>query len=320
MSQLITRPFQQSDYSRLRSLWNAAYPDSICTTTGLMIDDGQRNPSMMRWRRTALVNSSVVGVGAFEHWKEFFHPDEYLVHLLVEPERQGKGIEDQLYSDLLSVAEGQKPLLLRALVRENYESLQKFLIQKGFTRSTIRRFIYLDLKTCDLTPFEELKQQFSKTDFRFFSFSDLRNDSQRSFKLYNLYSELIEDIHNPKPTQLSYEEYLTDIEDAEMEQMSWVALENNECVGQITLRPNQVTNQLYIEIMGVTRPYRRSKVGLALLLYAIGQARMTDYAAVTAHTDWQNGGTISLAKMLGFTFPISHVHYVKKLAEDTGQE
>lgn len=109
---LIIRPINDEsleDYRAVANLYGYAYPEEQTDPVGLKISDRVLDRKYTCERYVAEHRGLIAGVGCFEHWESFYHPREYLLHVIVAPDYQKQAIGHAVYHYTMEKLEKLKP-------------------------------------------------------------------------------------------------------------------------------------------------------------------------------------------------------------------
>lgn len=291
-------PNDEADYNALARLYRYAYPEESVSASGLKMSDYARAPELICQRWFAEQNKVIVGVGGFEHWAAFYHPDKYLLHLIVAPEHQQKGAGTALYNYLIDQLEKRQPQFVRAWVQQAQEQSVAFAEKRGFSKIKLKWNVKLDLKTWSIEPFAEQIQHINRDGIEVKSLSAVRLETGYQAKLYDLYVMTLNNIEGVDETSVpSFDEFINEI-DHGSDELFFIALHNNLYVGMWQLEHESV-NTLYGGIMAVEKSYRRRGAALALAVHGIARAKSFQYKSLTVHTDEDNQAILGLTEKMG---------------------
>lgn len=312
------RPFADTsdDYQALASLFAYAYPEEKPSPIELRLLDKFRDPKFICERWVAVEDGSVKGVGGFEHWEAFYHPHRYLLHIVVSPEEQGKGLGSALYEQAMTRLVTLRPQLVRAwLLKENIGGT-RFAEARGFVREKLKWNLTLDLPRCDLRPFAAHIEALHRAGIYFKTVAEMASDPERDSKINDLYSETVRAINSVDAGILpSLEEIIRKgASDPFYLNYTLLAVRGEEYIGMWALEPG-AGGSLYGGAMSVRPEYRRRGVALGLMVSGIGLARERKHIALVGHTDENNKAILAMAERLGFTHLPAQILYVKRFEE-----
>ena len=299
------------DYRALATLYRYAYPEESVTATGLELADNARPPEFVCRRWFAEENGMIRGVGGFEHWESYFHPDKYLLHIIVAPDFQNRAIGSALYDQVLKDLELRRPQFARAWIQENRRASIDFAKHRGFTQIKLKWNIRLELKSWSVEPFLEQAETIRRTGIEIKSLAELNKDSGNLSKLYDLYLMTLQSIEAADTAKVpGFEEFSEQIGHSS-DDLFFIALDGDRYVGMWQLE-NESVNSLFGGIMAVDAEYRRRGAAFALAVDGIAQAKHFQYQTLTVHTDEHNKAILALTKKMGFTHLPAQIFFSKQ--------
>lgn len=313
---LIIRPQtidNPNDYKALAGLYRYAYPEQSSTASGIKWSDNARAPELIQERWFAEQNNVITGVGGFEHWEAFHHPDKYLLHLIVSPEHQGQGVGTALYNHVIEQLEKRRPHFVRTWVQQAQEKSNAFAKKHGFSKIKLKWNVRLKLENWSIDQFAEQVETIRNDGIVVKSLSEMNSDFDHQRKLYELYVMTNENIEGVEPTAApSFDEFLNEIGQSSSE-LFFVAIHNDLYVGMWQLEHESVST-LYGGIMAVEKSYRRRGAALALAIHGIARAKSFYYKSLTVHTDEHNRAILGLTEKMGFTHLPAQILFSKQYA------
>ncbi|MEP6924546.1 MAG: GNAT family N-acetyltransferase [Pyrinomonadaceae bacterium] len=304
----------QADYHALAALYKYAYPEEQSTAMALKLTDNARSAEHVCERFFAEQNGVIKGVGVFEHWADYFHPDKYLLHLIVAPEFQNQGVGSALYRHTTEQLEKQQPQFVRAWVQKDREQSVAFAENRGFTQIKLKWNIRLDLASWNIKPFAEQAVSVHDDGIEIKALSQMNNDAEHQRKLYELYVMTINSIEGADDAAIpSFEEFIARINQSS-DELTFIAIHNNLYVGMWQLE-NESVNSLFGGIMAVDKAYRQRGVGFALAVHGIARSKFFQYKTLTVHTDEHNKAILTLTEKMGFTHLPAQIFFSKEFAK-----
>ncbi len=301
----------QEDYQALAELYRYAYPQEAVTATGLQLTDNARQPEFVCRRWFAEENGMVRGVGGFEHWEEYFHKDKYLLHIVVAPDFQNKGIGSALYGTVTKDLEQRQPQFARTWVQQNREESIAFAEHRGFTKIKLKWNIRLELKSWRIEPFLEQAATILKAGIEIKSLAEINSDAAHLHKLYELYVMTLQSIEAADTAKIPTFGDFTEQISQSSDELFFIALDGDRYVGMWQLE-NESVNSLFGGIMAVEAEYRRRGAAFALAIHGIAQAKYFQYQTLTVHTDEHNKAILALTEKMGFTHLPAQIYFSKQ--------
>ncbi|MBC7797458.1 MAG: GNAT family N-acetyltransferase [Pyrinomonadaceae bacterium] len=313
-NELIIRPIitnNQRDYRAITALHNYAYPEEQRTFVAYKVADKMRDAKLVRRRWIAEQDNVIKGAGTFEHWESFYHPNKYLLHIIVDQQYQRNGIGTALYLEVMRELEAQKPQFAKTwIARDNKESV-RFAEKRGFVGEKLKWNIILDVENAKTEPFAEQMQAVVNQGIAVKSVAELKEGLNHQRKLYDLYVKTLESINAADESAPPTFEEFADNKTLIAENSTLIAVDKERYVGMWQLE-DASGGALYGGIMSVDEDYRRRGVAFALAFQAIIFAQKNDYKILTAHTDEHNVGILHLSERLGFTHLPTQILFSKQ--------
>jgi GNAT superfamily N-acetyltransferase len=314
VTNLLIRPASGSgsDYSALETLFNHAYPTGRVSAVDLKLLDRFRDPKLRCRRWVAELGGRVVGFGGFEHWKDYYHPHRYLLHLVVEPEYRRRGVGQALYTRVEDELSRLHPQLALAWVARESADDRRFAEKRGFVRTALRWNLWLDVRSCDLGPHAAHLGTLREGGIEVRPSAELAGEDEHARKLYDLYVETVKSINTvydvPAP---EFDEFRQSWTSSQTRlDYTLVATHCGRYVGMWALEP-LLGGVLFGDVMGVVPEYRRRGVALGLMVGGITLAKRRGYTVLRGHTDEHNEAMLTITRRLGFTHLQTQVMYVK---------
>jgi GNAT superfamily N-acetyltransferase len=302
------REFIAADYpavvdidSRIGIKW----PERPETAEGWAAIDRDRNPDRVYQRLVAVLKGETVGFGSYGQMNTDSERPMFFINVEVKPDFQRQGIGAALYDQIRTRIHPFNPKILRADAFTNMPQGFTFLQKRGFYEAFRETPVYLDIASFDLSPFEGLKGKLLSNGIVIKTLNDLKTDTDRDRKLYDLYQEVSSDVPQEDiPVEKeSFEEWAkwslndpTILHDA-----YFVAMDGDRFIGLSEWGVEPDGKAVLGGLAGVRRAYRNRGIGLALHLRGIGYAKKHGYKALKTCTAIQNRPMQVLFDKLGFS-------------------
>lgn len=294
------RNFTFKDYREFAKLWKYAYPASNISDAEFMFLDGDLDPKIVQERQVAEIDNKIIGVYELTHWKQFYHPHKYFLHLIVNPEQQRMGVGSALYTQMMTVLKSRNPLSLRAwALQENSEAID-FLKKRGFAEEMRTHNLVLDVQNYDFRPYTGLEESLSARNIEIKSFDELSDKMKYASQLHKIYCDSLKNMDLPDNPELPG---LSEIESAlqlnpEFYDNFIVAQKGEELVGICTLSP--LGNEFYNEVTGVSSEYRNQGIATGLFIKAIRRTCANSFSHIRNDVLDRNISMMRVMKKLGF--------------------
>lgn len=292
----------EGDYELIAALWNSAYPMYPLHPDTLRHDD-ERSPARIYRRRYLLEHDGeALGFGTVRNTRDSFHPQEFLLDLVLRPEALGRGHGRALYAHLLADIEPRTPRALFAWVREDMPRAVRFYRDRGFVEVQRAFESVLDVTAFDPSRFSGAAERLARQGIEIRDLTSLERDPDHRRKLYLLHTEIDRDVPSPRTySKPSFEEFCdAHFNERLIPEGMLVALHEDRYIGMCELYRHQGSDDLHNGLTGVLRPWRRRGIARALKLASIEVARAQGAAAIHTWNAAHNAGMLAINDALGF--------------------
>lgn len=307
------RPFTQEDYPQLASVLAEAKPSAATSAEMLQYRD-QTRPSFCRFERfVAVENSNILGFSFYTQYADMFEPDAYWIDVCVSPAYQRQGIGSRLYNQLGQSFQSRQLFTFRTQIQEENLAGIRFAEARGFQEFGRRWESSLDVTTFDKSR-NSLIANLEAQNIQIKSFTELSADPQCDQKLYELQTELDQDVPMLVPaTPMTFEQFSDQILDnpSLVAEGLFVALDGDEYVGMSSLFESD-DKTLVIDLTGTKNSHRRRGIALALKIQGILFAQQQGYQTITVQNDMTNRGMIAINEKLGFVRSPVLIQYARE--------
>ena len=309
------RSYTQEDYPQLASVLADAKSDAATSAEMLQYRD-QTRPSFCRFERfVAVENNNILGFSFYTQYADMFEPDAYWIDVCVSPAHQRQGIGSRLYNQLRQSFQSQQLFTFRAQIQEENLAGIHFAETRGFQEFGRRWESSLAVTTFDKSR-NSLIANLEAQNIQIKSFTDLSSDPKRDQKIYELQSELDQDVPMlVPPTPMTFEQFSNQILDnpSLVAEGLFVALDGDEYVGMSSLFESD-NKSLAIDLTGTKKSHRRRGIALALKIQGILFAQRQGYQTITVQNDMTNRGMITINEKLGFVRSPALIQYARKFS------
>lgn len=314
------RPFTSDDYPAVNDIGNAAYPEYPGTADEMRFRDEHRDPKCQFRRWVAERDGCVVGSSEYNQMPDMYHPRKFTVSVTVHPDYQSQGIGSALYNQVVDALEEFDPIVLRAWgVREDMPHSIQFVMNRGFREEMRFWESRLNVTTFDFTPYEGVEEKVRSYGVEIKTLRELESDPERDRKLYEMCSEIDQDVPSPEPaTKVDFEHFIehTLHNPNLLPDAYFVAVHNGEYVGTSNLWKSQGNDDIYTGLTGVKRNYRRKGIALAMKLRGIAYVKSLGRTLIKTWNESNNRPMLSINETLGYVKQPAWISFVKILREE----
>ena len=300
------REFDPIDYPRLLEIYNANYPDYARSVGEWRTRDESVDRSKYHLQRYAFLESNaIVGFGEISHVTDMFHPYKFWINILVDPPSQGRGIGSSIYERLNEELGELNAIAAWAGSKEDLPRLTEFYQKRGFAEKMKAWESRLDVRTIDLTRFQEYSEKALKDGITFTNLAaERRKDQDALRKLHELVQLISADMPSPAPfTPISFEQWKAfELKNPSLLAEGYViAKDGARYVGLSTVwRLDREPRGLVQGNTGVRREYRGRGIAVALKLKVVDFARQNGYEKVKTWNASNNAPMLAVNTKLGF--------------------
>ncbi len=277
-------PATSAHYQGIAAIINSLYPERNTSALEIAEGDKRRDPKFRSQRWIAIEKDQIVGMGSYSQTIWFAHPQKFMVWIGVQPEYQRGGIGSALYETIIHGLQPFDPLALRATATEDRPQSMHFLEKRGFQEVIRDIRSELNVQAFDLTRFTGLEERFRGNGIEIKTLPELENDPERNRKLYDLDWELSLSVPGDLAAGIGrrgldkYVEYAITGPSA-LPEGFFVAVKGDEYIGLSHVLSSEKGVSLYQGLTGVSPPYRRQGIGLAMKIRGIAYAKASGYSA-----------------------------------------
>lgn len=312
------RPDNRENYEALAAILATAKPYASVSAEILQYRDETR-PAFCQFQRfVAVRGAEVIGVSWYTQYADMFEPDAFWADVCVSPAHQRQGVGTALYRTLLQNLSSRRPYTMRAQVREDHQAGTTFARKQGFQEFGRRWESNLNVADFDARQFPDQMGRLAARGIKIVPFTGLADDPEREWKLYQLQTELDQDVPMlVASTPMTFAQFSDQI----LKNPSLVAdglmivVDGHEYVGMSSLFEID-PKSLVIDLTGTKAAYRRQGIALALKLQGILFAQERGYERIEVHNDLTNQGMIAINEKLGFVRSPAIVQYAQRFAAD----
>lgn len=287
------------DYAALAPLWNRVYTSDHYSATELAYLDTVHEPPCQCARFVLTEGNRIVGSASYMQFIGSYHPQVFMINVLVDPEVRNRGYGSALYQYLSEQVSPFKPIRLNAQVRETELSGMRFARARGF--SEVKRDWEAVL---DLTSFQpELYPVTLPAGVQIVRYPELPDTETRDQIFHRLYSELRQDVPRSEPaTPIDYAQFRKLFFDAPdfYRDGLFVAVHQNNLIGTTMFWKSELGANLHTGLTGVKASFRGQGIAKALKITALRFAKAQGFSKIFTDNDTSNVEMIAINDRLGF--------------------
>jgi GNAT superfamily N-acetyltransferase len=314
------RPVADNHYPEMVSIWNDAYPELARTSDEFCAWDEWIISKLQGLRLVAEIDGRVVGLANYRNDPMIGDPHLFFLQIVVDEEYRNCGIGNALFQALMSSLDEVDAHVVNVWVRKDRTLAIRSLRRKGFEQHQRVHFSELAVQAFDVKPYAGKKEKLGANGIRIKTYRELEKDPDRDRKLYELESELVQDVVAPYPAAAcSFEDFTENLRENPkiIPEAYFVAVHGDEYVGQTVLLANKAIPSLETSITGVRRKYRNRGIALVLKLQAIKYAGSKGYPNITTANDSRNLPILAINDRLGFRHKTTAILFSKRISGDT---
>jgi GNAT superfamily N-acetyltransferase len=297
------RTYKTDDFPGIVNLQNVTYPDMPGSVEEYLEGEKKRDPKIKHQRWVAVAEGQIVGAGVYDQRIWSYHPQKFWLAGGVLPAWQDQGLGKILYDKVMEGLELFDPIELNVNVRSDKPQGLRFFEKRGFSEHMREGESHLDVMAFDPAPYDELEEKLCQEGIDIKTFSELKSDTERDRKVYDLEWELLQDVPGSEElTQVPYDKWLEDVIESQMflPDAYFLALDGSEFIGMSNLWDDRASDALYTGLTGVKRSHRCRGIATALKVRAIAYARATGHPVIKTGNEVNNRPMLSINERLGF--------------------
>ena len=319
------RDFHPSNYERLVAISNANYPDYPVSVRERRSRDesmDRTNHLMRRFECIDLEQDQIVGFGEVFNLPGMFHPRKLMVNVLVDPERQGRGIGRAIYNRLNEELVNLNAIIVWAMSKEDLPRRIEFFQRRGFAEKSRNWESRLDVTTANPARFAGYVENALREGITFTTLAEEQPHGQDSLRRIH---ELVQLVTADMPREAAF----TPLTYAQWETFSlknpqlipegyFIAKDGANYVGMSNV--HRVDNEPHVlnqDDTGVIREYRGRGIATALKLKVIEFGRNNGYQTIKTWNDSSNAAMLAVNTKLGFKRQVGWIMMEKILRSES---
>jgi mycothiol synthase len=310
------RPFEARDYPALAALYQSVDTEGAASAEHLRFLDESRPEAFALERFVATLGGELLAAGSYRQDADTYHPDHYLVELVVAPEGAKLGLHARLYEVLLEALEPRRPKKLYAELSESDVTGALFFKQQGFTEAMRHIRLKLELSEVHRTHDAAVEAQLCQHAIVIRTLRELAEDPERDRKLFALRNQLDQEVpfaQTVTPVPFAWFEARVLQNPRLKDDGIFIAIHGERYVGMSALYAGPRERALHTGLTGVLEAYRRQGIAKALKLRTIAYAKQHGYALLRTYNAESNTGILKLNEAFGFVPYSTFTEYVKVL-------
>lgn len=302
------RPFRDDDYPHLVSVGSASYPEDPSNEEEIRhFDAGWDRGRYWLVRFMAEdPGGAVVGAGRMNHMPWEFHPDRYVMSLMVHPSHRRRGVGSAMFAHVLETLTARGALSLRAWVqKESMTDSLAFLAHRGFVEVQRGWESRLDVGTFDVARFAGAEDRVARGGIVLTTLAAERaRDPDAVHRVYEMMQVIGADVPGTGEfTPIAYAQWHAGNVESPNALLDafFLARDGDRFVGvSLMQRRLEQPGVLSQELTGVLREYRGRGIAMALKLQTVRYARAHGYREIRTNNDTRNRPMLRINEAMGF--------------------
>lgn len=307
------RPFTSVDYPAIVALWNTIYLNNQLTVDELRDRDARRAPHILFQRFVVEHIGKLIAYGQYDQRSDEYHPQKFVV-FVGAAETIPWSVRHALGTHLLTALQPFQPIAIYAIAREDMPNARLYP-ELGFSEAGRMWESWFDPTSFDHGQVAVALASIHNHNYHLCTLHDLAVDAERDRKLYELVTQLEQDVPRAEPyTPCDFATFQRNvIQHPDMIPEAYIiACYQHEYVGVSSVWQRQGNDYLETDLTGVRRDHRRRGLAHALKLSAL-QVAAQRRQVVKTWNDATNAGILALNKQVGFVRQPPWIDFVKHI-------
>ncbi|HEY6103894.1 MAG TPA: GNAT family N-acetyltransferase [bacterium] len=321
------RPLQDGDFEALAELHTANFPEE--PRTAAESRERYEKFDAERYVREYVValdsGDRVVGLGVYAHAPWSFHPDKYMIYVMVRPTHQRRGIGARIMEHLSSGLRARGATRLRSWAREDYPHSLAFLARFGFTEYSRTFESRLPVARVDPVPFAGAEERARAAGITITTLAEeLARDPTCLPALYQAHCGL--EVTTPHtdpdlPVAPAYNHWLThEVRHPRVPlEAFFLAKQGEFYVGESVMkRSESEADVLWQQLTAVHREFQGHGIATALKLRTIAYAQQHGFREIRTFNSSKNGAMLAINTKLGFIRQPAWIDFLLERSAEQG--
>lgn len=310
---LLIRDYDEADSAALKRLVAAVWPDDEAMQEHAHFGHQQKTPTSAK-TLVAVLDARPVGFASSYQNPLHYHPLDFRVSVVVDPNYRRRGLGSALYEELLKSLPLLLPKRLRCLTLEDSIAANGFLAARGYGVLLTSYTPALPVAAVSLAEMVSCQEMLELAGYSFCTLAELHGDPNRNERLAALCLEAYADTHTHSPPTASLRDW-QDIFLGEhcIEEAFFVACSGGRYAAFSSLRRGETSTAMEAMWDGVSRSDRALEVPLRLALKAqeVRYARAHGVHKLHWEVDSTDIAGMELLKRLPFERGVGCLMWVK---------
>jgi mycothiol synthase len=296
------RAFAEEDYGELVRILMLANPARLATVESERRLDEDTPAEYRRRRWTAEDGTGVVGFCEYQQ-NHRTPPDCYLLRLVVDPCRRGRGVESELFGECMDALRALGAREFRTMISSDNTDALAFFRDRGFCVTNSSHRMRLDLSAFSMEEWEPRIAAATGQGYLIGPLAEILGAEDGRVALWRLHREVSADIPMASsPVEESLDQFCTRVlnRPALRQDVSCVATFGGALAGVVELVRTPGEANLNVSYTGTARAHRNKGVATALKLWSMRAAREAGINYLTTYNHADNPAILKINEAMGF--------------------
>ena len=298
------RDFTDADHEAWAQLHNEVFPDYAESAEERRRADRLREPQHKLRRWVCAEGGQLVGTASYHQETWGYHPRKFYVEVVVRESARRRGLGAALYDTVVAALAEHNPILLRGMLREDWEESARFAAARGYGEGMRVEESVCDIASFDPGDYTADLARATEQGIAIRSLPELESLPGWEEKMYALVQQLLADMprrepHVAPPFELWRERSLGS--PRFLPELNLIAIDRERFVGISNFWRNTIPGRVGTGLTGVLGEYRRRGLATALKVRALSAAKAAGYRETRTWNAAENAGMLGINRRLGFT-------------------